>query len=563
MGIRQSLQAHKGVKFLLFPLLILTFTFATAVADAFENLYKKASKELREGNFSNAEQLYRNILDSNPEDENARVGLALVLLKQKNFALAYDEALKVLQTKPQNSRAEAIIGTALLRSGFFTLSVDHLNASLQINVKEPLALASAAEIDLYLNNPTEAFEKLKLATELDTDEPDYWILYARTASRLDLYRDAADALRSYLKNAPKTDKERRERIEGVIRFYNYLGNTNIYKVSGSAAATVPIKVKAKRPHFEAKINGKESIRFVLDTGAGVTVISSKAAERLKLKEVARGGNAYAVGGSGTFPIIYSVIEEIDIAGVKIRNVPVYIRQIHSFSNSAEDAPEGYLGLSVLSNFFTTIDYKMGQLSLRTTKEQKNRKSSEVGEAVPALFFAQEEQAQTLPTSVLPFRLTESGLISVEVKLDNESSSLNFILDSGASSSVISKSVVEKNNWDKKLLPNESVKIVGAAGITEDVKIMFANSLRVSDLVRENVRLPVINFAALNENSGFEQQGILGGDFLNSCRIEIDFTRLQVSVTPYCNGTIKKSLPISDKVSAEKMLNQELRSQIDK
>lgn len=495
--------------------------FVTGVF-AEDSRYKKAEKEMYAGNFSISEMLYREILTSAPEDSRAQMGLSYALIKQRNFDKAYDEALKVLKRDSLNPRANALVATALLRSGYFVLAYEHLRIALQQEIRDPLALASAAEIDLYENRPHDAYEKLRLATYLDGEEPDFWLLYARTASRLDYYKDAADALRKFLKYSPKTDVERRERIAGVIKFYTYLGNSNIYRISGKSA-TVPFRLKGRRPHLQLKINNKEMVRFVVDTGAGVTVISATAAKRLGVKEVARGGNAYAVGGTGSFPIIYGVIDELAIGDIKIRTVPVYIRQIYSSGTSPEDVVDGYLGLGILSNFVTTLDYLENQLIV----ENRDKKAD-----------FQRATVTSADHSVLPFRVTESGLISVEVKLE-DTASCNFLLDSGASSSVIAAEVINKQNWQNKILTNESIRIIGAAGVADNVKLAFVNRLQVADLLRERLRLPILDFTSINENSGFEQQGILGGDFLSNCRLKIDFDRLQISITPSPNRTLKK------------------------
>ncbi|MCS6886073.1 MAG: aspartyl protease family protein [Acidobacteriota bacterium] len=485
---------------------------------AWQGEHKKAKRELSAGNFSVAEAIYREILSSEPGDVDALTGLSYVLIKRRNFVEAYETALKVLEKDPLNARANALVATALLRSGHFGFAYQYLQVALSQPKRDALALASAAEIDLYENRTSEAYDKLRLATYFEPEEADFWLLYARAASRLDYYRDAAEALERFLRYSPKTDKDRRERIEGVIKFYKHLGNSNIYKISGKAAV-VAFNLKGRRPHLEVKVNNRTGVRFVIDTGAGVTVISETAAKRLGVREVARGGNAYAVGGTGSFPIVYGVIDELVIGEVRIRTVPVYIRQIYTSATSPEDTVDGYIGVAVLSNFLTTIDYLENKLVIEK-RDSKN-----------ALTAADDD-------SVMPFRLTESGLISVEVRLEDEAS-CNFLLDSGASSSVISEEVINKQNWHDKVLVNESIKIVGAAGISENVKIAFLKKLQLADLVRERIRMPVLALSMLNEGAGFEQQGILGGDFLTNCRLRIDFDSLRIFIKIAPNRALKR------------------------
>ena len=82
-------------------------------------------------------------------------------------------------------------------------------------------------------------------------------------------------------------------------------------------------------------------------------------KKLGIKAVARGGLARAVGGGGRFEIVYGYINSMDIGGARIENVPVYIRKF--FDNNVP--VDGYLGLSVVSKFLTSIDYGTRRMSL--------------------------------------------------------------------------------------------------------------------------------------------------------------------------------------------------------
>ncbi len=85
-----------------------------------------------------------------------------------------------------------------------------------------------------------------------------------------------------------------------------------------------------RPVIQVRINEKdEPLNFVLDTGSGISVISKETAKRLKIKPVTRGGLARAIGGDGKFEIVYGFLKSVNIGEVKIKNVPVYIREFHT------------------------------------------------------------------------------------------------------------------------------------------------------------------------------------------------------------------------------------------
>ena len=119
-----------------------------------------------------------------------------------------------------------------------------------------------------------------------------------------------------------------------------------------------------------RINNKEeTLRFVLDTGSGISVISDETAERLKIKSVARGGSARGIGGNGKFEIIYGFLRAVEIGNIKIKNVPVYIRKFHARNEKID----GYIGLSLISKFLTTIDYGNLMFSLTRKDSIENEK----------------------------------------------------------------------------------------------------------------------------------------------------------------------------------------------
>src|SRR5260370_40941832 len=98
-------------------------------------------------------------------------------------------------------------------------------------------------------------------------------------------------------------------------------------MEGGDHTVVEFEAPDYRPIIRVRINGsKEYMRFVLDTGSGMSVLSEDTARKLGLKAVARGGLARAVGGGGRFEIVYGYLNSIDIGEMRVANVPVYIRR---------------------------------------------------------------------------------------------------------------------------------------------------------------------------------------------------------------------------------------------
>lgn len=485
---------------------------------------KRAEKEIRAGNFIQAEAIYRELLVKTPEDKDARIGLSFSLLKQNKLVESFEQAAQVVATDSMNGRAFSLMGTALLRSGEFRTSLQSLLTALKFDNKDHLALAGLAELEYFEHRTRNAYDAMQRAIQMEPREPDYYISLARVCSRLELYSEAADAYQNFLSVAPKTDEERRARIRGLIDFYRYLGTTKLHRQSGPEVVTIPFDLYGNRPFISVKINNKQTLRFVIDTGASLSVISDKAAEKLGIKAIARGGHARAVGGSGEFGIVYGLLDSVGIGDAKIDLVPAYIRTVHTPSEAPEvERADGYIGLSVLSNFAVTIDYKEKKLILDRTQIKEGEPTTQP--APPVI----------TDTINVPLRSTSGGLASAEGLLEGHEKPFNFIIDTGASTTVISKSAVKRFSLEKLKLKDLIFQVVGAAGIEKDVEALGLATLTVNNLRQRNARALILNLDPVNETSGFEQHGILGGDFLRHFLVQLDLRQYKFHLTPQSGG----------------------------
>jgi tetratricopeptide (TPR) repeat protein len=532
-------------------LLAIALTAGVAWAESRGKALKRAEKEMRQANFEEAEKIYRQLIERNINDKDARLGLSFALMKQIRLQESFEEAAQVIAVDPLNARAHALLGTSLLRSGEFRNSIESLYTAVKFNNREALAISGLAEIEYFENRSRNAYEWLKRAIQLDPQEPDYYISLARACSRLEYYTEAADSYQRFLDVSPKTDVERRARIRGLIDFYRYLGNTKIHRTTGKEISVFPFHQINHRPFIKVMINGKGPMRFVIDTGASLSVISDKAAERLGIKPVARGGNARAIGGTGLFPITYGLLDSIVIGEAKIEAVPVYIRTVHNASDAPEEEKaDGYIGLSVLANFAVTLDYQTKQITLDRTPIQNDPQVNKpdptkidilnpgVGQTDVGKTEAGKTEANSAAPAAavsesfeIPIRSTSGGLASAETHLPSLDHPLNFIIDTGATVSVVSKAAVKRHQLEGLKLKGEKYRVIGAAGIEDGAEALGLSALTVSGLKKNNSRALILDLDPVNETSGFEQHGILGGDYLSHFRVVLDLRRYQFRLTP--------------------------------
>ncbi len=510
-------------------------TLAAPASD--EKARSRAERALRDGEYEVAEKIYRELLNKDAQDNEARLGLSFALLKQRNLQDAYDHAARVLLLDPLSSRGHALLGSAILAAGDFHDSVEEFRTALSLNENEALAIAGLAMIDYYENRLESAIRGLRRASSLAPNEPDYIYGLGQTAARSERFKEAADSYERFLAIAPKTDADRRALIRGMIDFLRYLGKQNsLYVVGGANRTVIPIELPDTRPILLVRINGgKTPLRFVLDTGSGMSVISEETAKKLGLRPVARGGMARAVGGGGRFEIVYGFLSSIEMGEVRVENVPVYVR--HFFDT--KQPVDGYLGLSVISKFVASVDYGESKFTLVRHHESLN---DDPWSTVYRTDLPSPGPSRPGPAGAIeiPVRTTSGGFLSGEVWLDGIAKPLNFILDTGASVTVISEKLAA---FDEASGYKEAgrLRVFGAAGITDDVKRLILPRITLGTITQEKVSAAVLDMEPVNETAGFRQSGILGGNFLKYFRISFDFSRGVIRLEPL-NQTVEKADP---------------------
>lgn len=513
---RFPFQTKRFAAFAVVVLFVIGMPFLASASDDVQQIeedtrqqIKQADRLARKGNVAEAEKLLRQILQKNPKHSPAKLKLAYLLLKRKSLGEAYELSFEIAKAEPKNSYAFAILGVTLLNAGDFKNANITLVNALNLNRKEALAWAGLGMLDFYENRIFDAIDSLQTAVFYDGTEPDFAFALAQVTARAERYREAADAYNRFLDISPTTDTERRDRIKGLISFLRFLGNkTALYELDGGDRADVPIQLIKDRPVILLKVNkNEEPLRFVLDTGSGISVISKETAERLDIKPIARGGLARAIGGDGKFEIVYGFLKSVRIGDVQIKSVPVYIREFHS----NDEKIDGYIGLSLISKFLTTIDY--GNLTFSLL----NKEVADAQNVLNNSLF-------------LPLRLTSSGFLSGEVQLQGVENPLNFIVDTGASISVISDDVASLTEISR-FVRTEKMRVIGAAGVTEDVPSFLLPRVTFGNNARESVTAIALDLDIINEAAGFTQAGILGGNFLKNYRLTFDFKNSKVIFTP--------------------------------
>jgi len=108
------------------------------------------------------------------------------------------------------------------------------------------------------------------------------------------------------------------------------------------------------------VAGRGPYSFILDTGAGPTIVSRELAETLALPagEVKTG-----MGAAGPVELTLSTLPSLRLGDEVIENVPVAITDLTPIGNAIRTTVDGDLGHSVHQHYALTLDYAANTLML--------------------------------------------------------------------------------------------------------------------------------------------------------------------------------------------------------
>jgi clan AA aspartic protease (TIGR02281 family) len=125
-----------------------------------------------------------------------------------------------------------------------------------------------------------------------------------------------------------------------------------------AKASIPFEKQGQVVIVEATLNKKASAKFVVDTGASYTMISSAVAKELDIDTEQERRTAPFQTANGIIQAPLVSLDSINVGGMEIRNLTAAVHDILVDSRMG-----GLLGLNFLSNFRMDIDTQKGVLHL--------------------------------------------------------------------------------------------------------------------------------------------------------------------------------------------------------
>lgn len=106
------------------------------------------------------------------------------------------------------------------------------------------------------------------------------------------------------------------------------------------------------------LNGHGEYRFLLDTGATHSILSSRVADRLNIPA---GRSEFLITAAGNVPVTIRTMETVQIGGVRIMQMQIAVADFELLRTLQVD---GIIGADYLRRFKVSIDYEHRELSIR-------------------------------------------------------------------------------------------------------------------------------------------------------------------------------------------------------
>jgi predicted aspartyl protease len=244
------------------------------------------------------------------------------------------------------------------------------------------------------------------------------------------------------------------------------------------------------------VNGDGPFEFILDTGAGTSLLSSDLAKKLKIKIISTKEGQSA---GGKISVSLAKVDSLAVGQAKLDDVDVGIVDLTHIGNTIGTKIDGDVGYNFLKHFRITIDYHDCEIRL-----DEPRRIQRLGRSSKA---------------EVPMRLASLAkpLLLVDVHA-NGHGPFQFAIDTGTSTTAIAPELAQQLGLKSSPvgpLTTGGAQVNVTAGTLESFKVGRAG---VDDLV-----VVVADFfSMLSQAVGAKLDGIVGYNFLRNFRVVMDY-----------------------------------------
>lgn len=260
-----------------------------------------------------------------------------------------------------------------------------------------------------------------------------------------------------------------------------------FRLAGGAQPLILIPVQ---------VNGNGPFTFILDTGAGTTLLTPSLANSagVTITGTKRGQTA-----GGAVEVSLGIVDSFEVGALKHEKLDIAVHDLSHIGRAVGAQLDGDLGYNFFRDFRLTIDFASSELLFEDPRRCE--------------YFGPP------PLVSAPIQLAHPAkpLILVPVYL-NERGPFQFAIDTGTSTSTISAAVARD-----LALQTQPMADVTTGGAPISMSAARADSLRIGQASIRDLDLAVGDFLEmLSQAVGRKLDGIVGYNFLRHFRVAIDY-----------------------------------------
>ena len=245
-----------------------------------------------------------------------------------------------------------------------------------------------------------------------------------------------------------------------------------------------------------QVNDRGPFEFILDTGAGTSLVSSELARELDIKVVS---SKEGQGAGGKISVLLAKVDSLAVGQTRLPDVDVGIVDLGQIGRAVGAKIDGDVGYNFLKHFRVTIDYHDSVVRLDDPKRV-------------------ESLARGAKTEV-PIRLANPAkpLILVDVHV-NGRGPFQFAIDTGTSTSAITPELAKELS-----LTTSEIPPMTSGGGQIQASASTLQTFQLGGAKIDNVAVVVADFfTMLNAAIGAKLNGIVGYNFLRNYKVVIDY-----------------------------------------
>src|SRR5205814_7774731 len=113
-----------------------------------------------------------------------------------------------------------------------------------------------------------------------------------------------------------------------------------------------------------EVNGKGPFEFILDTGAGTSLLSSELGKTLNVKIL---GSKEGQSAGGAVSVALAKLSSLAVASVKLDDIDVGVVDLSQIGKTVGAKIDGDLGYNFLKHFRITLDYRKSEIRFEDPK----------------------------------------------------------------------------------------------------------------------------------------------------------------------------------------------------